>query len=552
MASTYSDLLRLELQADGENDTTWGQKANTVFEMIEDAISGRASITHDNTASYTLTTQNSAEDEARKMAIVIGGALTAARNTVVPTSAKLYFAKNATTGGFATTVKTSAGTGISIPNGKSTVLLCDGTNVVNAIDYLDTLAVPDTGFSILDDADPTKIAKFQASGITTATTRTYTLPDASDTLVLLAASQALTGKTYNGLTVTTTTGTLTLTNGKTLSVSNTLTFTGTDASSVAFGAGGTVAYTGGKLSQFAATTSAELAGVISDETGSGSLVFATSPTLVTPVLGTPASGTLTNCTGLPISTGVSGLAAGVATFLATPSSANLAAAVTNETGSGALVFGTSPTITGATLTAVGTLALNDSDSAFDLTIASTSTLSQARTLTIDVNDGARTISLGGDITTAAAFITSGANSLTLTTTGATNVTLPTSGTLVSSDSTVTLTNKRVTPRIQTAADATSITPTGDSADQVNQANTQALGTLTINAPTGTPTDGQRLVIRVRSTNAHSISWNAIYRASNDFALPSALTGSSEYDYFGLLYNSGSSTWDLVAYTPGFG
>ena len=80
----------------------------------------------------------------------------------------------------------------------------------------------------------------------------------------------------------------------------------------------------------------------------------TSPTLTAPVLGTPASGTLTNATGLPISTGVSGLGTGVATFLATPSSANLLAAVTNETGTGALVFGTSPTLTtpiSATLTA---------------------------------------------------------------------------------------------------------------------------------------------------------------------------------------------------------
>lgn len=99
------------------------------------------------------------------------------------------------------------------------------------------------------------------------------------------------------------------------------------------------------LSQFAATTSAQLAGVISDETGSGALVFATSPVLVTPALGTPASGTLTNCTGLPIASGVSGLGASVATFLATPSSANLAAAVTGETGSGALVFATSPALT---------------------------------------------------------------------------------------------------------------------------------------------------------------------------------------------------------------
>lgn len=63
------------------------------------------------------------------------------------------------------------------------------------------------------------------------------------------------------------------------------------------------------------------------------------------VLGTPSSGTLTNCAGLPVSTGVSGLGTGIATFLATPSSANLATAVTGETGSGALVFGTSPSLT---------------------------------------------------------------------------------------------------------------------------------------------------------------------------------------------------------------
>jgi uncharacterized protein YjbI with pentapeptide repeats len=70
----------------------------------------------------------------------------------------------------------------------------------------------------------------------------------------------------------------------------------------------------------------------------------TSPTLTTPDLGTPSAGTLTNATGLPVATGISGLGAGVATFLATPSSANLISAVTDETGTGALVFANTPTL----------------------------------------------------------------------------------------------------------------------------------------------------------------------------------------------------------------
>jgi hypothetical protein len=99
------------------------------------------------------------------------------------------------------------------------------------------------------------------------------------------------------LTAPATGSTLTIADGKTLTASNTLTFTGTDTSSVAFGAGGTVAYVANKLSVFAATTSAELAGVISDETGTGALVFASSPTLVTPTLGAALATSITATSG---------------------------------------------------------------------------------------------------------------------------------------------------------------------------------------------------------------------------------------------------------------
>jgi hypothetical protein len=104
---------------------------------------------------------------------------------------------------------------------------------------------------------------------------------------------------------------------------------------------------GGTNGQIQYNSSGVLGGI--STTGSGDVVRATSATLVTPALGTPSSAVLTNATGLPIATGVSGLGSNVAAMLATMSSANVAAAVTNETGSDLLVFSASPTFTGVPL-----------------------------------------------------------------------------------------------------------------------------------------------------------------------------------------------------------
>ena len=195
------------------------------------------------------------------------------------------------------------------------ITITGSTNVISSTDTNGNIVLTPngTGKTVLNNpyinGTTDTLAEFiydtVGGAVTAGTGITVTNSDGSNTstvaidstVATLTGSQALTNKTVNGLTITSSTGTLTIANGKTLTASNTLTFTGTDASSVAFSAGGTVAYVANKLSVFAATSSAELAGVISDETGSGALVFANTPTLVTPVLGAATATSITATSG---------------------------------------------------------------------------------------------------------------------------------------------------------------------------------------------------------------------------------------------------------------
>jgi hypothetical protein len=364
MASTWS-ALKVELQGTGDNSGTWGTLTNTNLgdAVLGEAITGSATVTFSSAADVTITlTDVATTQSARNLRLNItesGAGIGYVGNLILGSGCqieKFYLINNTGTG--AKTVKNTTGTGISVPAGKATLVYNDGTNVVDGASYFTSLtlgsALPvlsggtgvttstGSGNNVLSTSPvlttpnlgtPSAAVLTSATGLPLTSGVTGILPVANGgTATATPALVAGTGVTISG-TWPNQTINATGTGGTVTSVAGTGTVNGISLS-------GTVTSTGNL------TLGGTLSGVNLTSQVTGTLPIANGGTGTT---STTFASLTTNVTGtLPVAnggTGITSFGAGVATFLGTPSSANLASAVTDETGSGALVFATSPTLT---------------------------------------------------------------------------------------------------------------------------------------------------------------------------------------------------------------
>ena len=140
MASTYSTNLAIELIGTGDQAGAWGNTTNTnLGTLIEQAISGYVTQAVATGTDTSITIPNGASGVARNMFIELTGTGGASTNLIVPANKKLYFIYNNTSSG-QVTVKVAGQTGVSVPNGVKTILVCNGTDVVDATSYVNGIS----------------------------------------------------------------------------------------------------------------------------------------------------------------------------------------------------------------------------------------------------------------------------------------------------------------------------------------------------------------------------------------------------------------------------
>ena len=318
MASTYSPNLRIQLIPTGDQSNTWGDTTNVnLGTLIEQAIAGYISVSV-TSGDVVLSHLDGVTDQSRQMVIELTGTPGTTRTVTAPAVGKVYTVFNNSNA--SVSFIALGGTGVTLIAGAKKYVYCNGTNFYEAGNALTVTSGTIDGTTIgATTATSGKFTTINASGQITSTVATSTAP------FVVASTTAVANLTASNVT---TNANLT---GAITSVGN-ATILGT-----------------------ASFTSANLAAALTDETGTGASVFATSPTLVTPALGTPSALVGTNITGTATAFTASNVTTnanltgavtsiGNASSLGSFTSLQLATALTDETGTGASVFATSPTL----------------------------------------------------------------------------------------------------------------------------------------------------------------------------------------------------------------
>jgi hypothetical protein len=381
MATAYTSLLGLALPVTGELSGSWGDTVNdSITSLLDSAISGTTTLSAD--ADVTLTSSDGVADQARQAILLWTAGGTTTRNITAPAQSKAYFVINKTSSTQSIVIRgVGPTTGVTVRAGQQSLV------VWNGVDFVEVASGDVDGPSSATD---NAVARFDGTTGKLLQNSVVTIADSTGNMAgvgtlgvgAITTSGAL---TYGGVTLNnavTGTGDMVLSTSPTLvtpalgtpsalvGTNITGTAAGLTAGNVTTNANLTGAITStGNATLLGSFSSANLAGALTDETGTGSAVFANSPTLVTPALGTPASGVVTNLTGTASiningTVGATTASTGAFTTLTSSSDATLhgltvgrgAGAVSTNTAVGASALAANTT--GSNNVAVGQIALD--------------------------------------------------------------------------------------------------------------------------------------------------------------------------------------------------